>query len=358
MTIKSEKKILLITFSDNADHQDITFGMFEELYPNYNIWLMCINNPRVSLDNNTHVRLVDCPKKPGLNIDTFKLHILQKEIFWIKKMRFDVVFFETLHTWNLPIMLNCGKNTKVFQMIHDVVPHDGDKLRKQVDLMNKIVCKLSDYIVLVNEKYVEKLTKKYRIADERVKHIDMWRRFPKYTEPQYTGTVLFFGRLNPYKGVDNLLEIVNRCPEIRFSVVGRIDPQVQDIVDELKRKNNVELITGYVTEEEMEKAFIGSDWVILPYNSATQSGVVIDAYRYSRPVIAYNVGALAEQIIDGESGYLIEPGNLDEFIQKIKLGEKMPQSLYKQLSIKSYNYGFKKYAVSEARDRFLDVIDL
>lgn len=58
----------------------------------------------------------------------------------------------------------------------------------------------------------------------------------------------------------------------------------------------------YVSDEEMKNYFVNCDWVILPYNSASQSGVIIDAYKYSRPVISFEVGAIVEQIIDGKSG--------------------------------------------------------
>lgn len=61
--------------------------------------------------------------------------------------------------------------------------------------------------------------------------------------------------------------------------------------------------------------FHGSDWSILPYTSATQSGVIVDSYRLSRPVIAFNVGAISEQIEGGVTGFLIEAGK-DRHLQK------------------------------------------
>ena len=71
---------------------------------------------------------------------------------------------------------------------------------------------------------------------------------------------------------------------------------MQDVVDQLAKEMNVKLNNDYVTDEEMRKAFINCDWVIVPYNSASQSGIIIDAYKYSRPVIAFVVGAISEQV--------------------------------------------------------------
>ena len=222
--------------------------------------------------------------------------------------------------------------------------------------MNKAVCKLADYIVLCNEKYVSKVTEIYGVPQERVRFVDMWRRFPRYTEPRYSRRALFFGRMNPYKGVDNLLEIAKKCPEIQFDVVGRVDPQVQELVDELKKLPNVMMNNGYVTDEEMAKAFIKADWIVLPYNSATQSGVVIDGYRYGRPCIAFNVGAIAEQVCEGISGYLIPEGNNAAFADKLREAVCMSEGEYKKMSQNAYEYGVKNYSAEGAIDRFVKVI--
>lgn len=354
-------KVLLITFSDNEDHQDITFGMFESLHKaersDCDIWVMGINTPKVSVMDTPHTHLVDCPKRPGIEKKTFDLKELNGIISWINNQHFGVIFFETLHVWNLAIMKRCHKKTKIFQMIHDLIPHEGDKQTKGVHMMNKAVCKMADFIVLANRKYADKVTEIYGVDPSRVRCVDMWRRFPEYTEPRFTKRALFFGRMNPYKGVDNLLEIAKLCPEVQFDAVGRVDSQVQEQVDQLKTLPNVAMNNGYVTDEEMAAAFINADWVILPYNSATQSGVVIDGYRYGRPCIAFNVGAITEQVREGVSGYLIEPGNNVAFAEKLKEVVKMDEQSYVRLSRASYDFGSLKYAAVGAIDRFVELIN-
>lgn len=354
-------KLLLVTFSDNADHQDITFGMFESLYKakrsDVNVYVMGTENPKVPVMKTGHTKLVDCPKRPGIEKKTFDLKTLNSIIRWINKQHFDAIFFETLHVWNLAIMMRCHKKgTKIFQMIHDLIPHQGDKQEKSVKLMNKAVCKLADYIILANKKYVPKVTELYKVPSSRVFYVDMWRRFPEYTEPHYTKHALFFGRMNPYKGVDNLLKIVKQCPEIHFDVVGRVDLQVQSYVDELKKLPNVSMDNGYVSDDEMAQSFINADWIVLPYNTATQSGVVIDGYRYGRPSIAFNVGAISEQIDNGKSGYLIKAGNVEAFAEKLKKVVAMDRTDYSALSKAAYKFGVHKYSADGAIDRFLNVI--
>lgn len=351
------KKVLLVTFSDNADHQDTLFGMYEEMSKrdDFDTYLLCINTPKVELKESDHTWLVDCPNRPGVTKKTFNLPLLFSIIKRINKKHFDYIYFESLHTWNLPIMM--FTKAKTYQVIHDVIPHESDSQVKMVDLMNKVVVRFSDYIVLRNKTYIKDLIKRYKIDSNRVKYLELWRRFPEYTNPVHNGHVLFFGRINPYKGADNLLEIVRLCPDIKFDVIGRVDPLMEDIVSELSKEKNVKLNNDYVTDQEMKDAFINCDWVIVPYNSASQSGIIIDAYKYSRPVIAFAVGAIPEQVDNGKSGYLVEAGDNNKFANKLNEVFKLDKKQYNTMSKYAFEYGFKKYSTNEAINRFTRLLE-
>lgn len=276
---------------------------------------------------------------------------------WVRKQRFDIVFFETLHTWNLPIMLFCSKRCRVFQMIHDLVPHQGDKSEKAVLLMNRAVCKLVTDIVLPNQKFKDLAAQTYNIPIEHVKYIDLCRRFPPYTPPAFKKKVLFFGRINPYKGIDLLLNIVRKCPEIEFHIVGRVDSSMAVLAQQIATEPNVISNYGYVTNQEMETAFTSADWVVLPYRSATQSGVVIDSYRYSRPVIAFDVGAISEQVCVGSTGFLVTEGDCIAFSQTLKRAMQLPPTEYEKFCKRSYDFGLQKYGGQHVLSRFMALLD-
>ncbi|MBU5480138.1 glycosyltransferase family 4 protein [Blautia sp. MSJ-19] len=352
------RKILLVTFSDNADHQDTLFGMYEEIkmQSGWDPYLLCIKTPKVELKQSDHTWLVDCPERPGVTKKTFNLLLLVSIIHRIHREHFEAIYFESLHTWNLPIMMMAGK-AKTYQVIHEVIPHEGDSQVKMVDLMNKAVVKFADTIVLRNKTYIQDMIDRYGISANRVKYLELWRRYPAYTAPVHSGRVLFFGRINPYKGADNLLEIVRLCPDIQFDVIGRVDPQMQGIVEQLAKEKNVKLNNDYVTDEEMRDAFINCDWTIVPYNSASQSGIIIDAYKYSRPVIAFAVGAIPEQVDAGKSGYLVEAGDNKKFAEKLKEVVKLNREKYDAMSRYAYQYGCKKYATSGAVERFVSLLE-
>lgn len=352
-------KVLLATFADHADLQDITFGMFESLYrandPECDVWVMGSNPPRVPVMDTPHTHLVDCPKRPGITKKTFDVVGLNKVVSWVKKHKFDVIFFETLHVWNLPIMMACRK-ARIYQMIHIVNPFEGEKEGKAVNFMNRVVCKLADYIVVTSPQFIPSVAEKYEISTDRVRYLELLKRFPEYTEPRFTGRVLFFGRMHLYKGVDNLLEIAKKCPNVQFDAVGSVDPGVQDIVDQLKLLPNITMKNDYVSDDEMTEAFVNADWVILPYNSAAKSGVVIDAYRFGRPVIAFNVGAMSEQVEDGVHGYLIEPGDIDAFSKKLSEAHTIDKDSYEKLSKAAYEFGVREYSTEGTAEKFLELI--
>lgn len=352
------KKILLVTFSNNSDHQDTLFGMYEELkmQSEIDVYLLTIKRPKVKLIESDHTWLVDCPERPGVTKKTFNFLLLFSIIQKIRKEHFNAIYFESLHTWNLPIMMFSGK-TKTYQVIHEVIPHEGDSQEKMVDIMNKAVVKFAEIIVLRNKTYIQDMIENYDISTDRVKYLELWRRYPDYIQPIYSGRVLFFGRINPYKGADNLLEIAKLCPEIQFDVIGRVDQKMQKVVDQLAKLPNVKLNNDYVTDEEMKEAFINCDWIIVPYNSASQSGIIIDAYKYSRPVVAFAVGAIPEQVDDGKSGYLVEAGDNRKFANKLKEVVRFSQNRYDEMSKYAYDYGSKKYAASGAVERFQKLIE-
>jgi len=126
--------------------------------------------------------------------------------------------------------------------------------------------------------------------------------------------VLYFGLIRPYKGVDILLEAASRLgdiPNLRIIIVGEVygDRAYLDQALQKTPRWMVTLIDKYIPNEEVAKYFRAANIVALPYRSATQSGIIPIAYACNQPVIATRVGGLPDAIIDGESGYLIDPEN-------------------------------------------------
>lgn len=350
-------KVLLVTFSDNADHQEVIYSLYEELITYHEVWAMTIKDPKVPYRHNDHVVHFCAPKRPGVQVSTFNFLELRKILSFIWKQKFDIIYFETLHTWNIPIWMFHPKKTVIFQAMHEVEPHAGDGAVKSVELMNKATVKLVDFILLRNEKFTELLNRKYGFPRSRIRSLDPWRRFPKYDPLTHSHRALFFGRINNYKGVEYLPEIIGKCPKVHFDIVGRVDRGLEERIEEIRKLSNAHLCTQYVSDKQMIEYFHNADFVILPYKSASQSGVILDSDKFARPPIAFNVGAIGDQIVEGVNGTLVKAADVDAFAAKVNELATMDDAKMSAFSKSAYEYAFDRFSSKSAAKRFSDLIE-
>jgi glycosyltransferase involved in cell wall biosynthesis len=127
--------------------------------------------------------------------------------------------------------------------------------------------------------------------------------------------LLFFGYVRGYKGLRVLIEAM---PKIRAAVpatllvVGEFYEAIasyENLVERLGLGEAVRFENRYVGNEEVEAFFLASDLVILPYLSATQSGIVQIAIAFDRPVIVTDVGGLPEAVSPEKTGFVVPPKN-------------------------------------------------
>ena len=355
METNSRKRICLVTLSDNPDHQEVIYSLWKELDKlGIDAYTVGILNPSsLSAEHTEKNCYVDCPKRPGLSRDSFNLIKLGRMIREIKRINPDIIYIETVHLWNIAISMSMRKSAKIYQVVHDVDPHDSSTA---VRLANSLCSKAADITVLRNKKDIPLASEKLGVAGSRIVHLDSWRAFPAYRPLKYTREFLFFGRLRRYKGLQSMFSIAKSLPEIRFRVLGKSDFESLDLVNKMSALPNVTVIEGFIPERDMAEAFLYADWVVVPYESASQSGVIMDAYRYSRPVISFNVGAISEQIVDGKTGYLISPGDIEGFISAVRSAASMPKGDLEAFSRGAYQYGQEKYGSIGAARRFLEMI--
>ena len=136
--------------------------------------------------------------------------------------------------------------------------------------------------------------------------------------PAEARVLLFFGFIKPYKGLVHLIDAAPRLRErfgpdgVRVLMVGDVygDPAVyRERIAASGAADIIRLHDRYVADEEVEPWFVASDLVVLPYESATQSGIALLAWNYDKPVVTTAVGGLPELIRDGETGFLVPPGD-------------------------------------------------
>jgi len=141
---------------------------------------------------------------------------------------------------------------------------------------------------------------------------------------------LFVGHVRAYKGVDVLLRALGRLrepgPPWRAVVAGEwyIDRGEADArLSEPPLAGRVSIDDSFISEEKLADYFAAATVVVLPYRSGTQSAVVPLSYAHGRPVVTTGVGGLAEAVVEGETGLLVPPEDVDRLaaaLQAVRAG--------------------------------------
>jgi len=127
--------------------------------------------------------------------------------------------------------------------------------------------------------------------------------------------LLFFGYIREYKGLDLMLRAlpaIRRRLPVRLFVAGEFyarEREYRALVADLGLVDAVRFDADYIPEDRVALYFSACDAAVLPYHSATQSGIVQIAYQLDSPVICTDVGGLAAAVLDGETGLVVPPGD-------------------------------------------------
>ncbi|MCQ8898528.1 MAG: glycosyltransferase [Hadesarchaea archaeon] len=126
-------------------------------------------------------------------------------------------------------------------------------------------------------------------------------------------------RPSPEKGIELLLEIFRRVPEERLVWVGDyLDlPYLERLERRVRRMKNVTWLRG-VGEEELRELYAGCKAVLHTARDEDFGMVPVEAMASGKPVIAVNEGGVRETVIQGETGMLVEPPFLPNFVRAIK----------------------------------------
>ncbi len=133
--------------------------------------------------------------------------------------------------------------------------------------------------------------------------------------------ILFFGLIREYKGLDILIEAFGKLGEdyrliIAGEPYGSFD-KYQRLIDSCSGKNRISVFPQYIKDNEVSRYFSAADVCVLPYRSATQSGISSIAYHFGVPMITTDVGGLRESIAERGTGLVVENASPDEIAYAI-----------------------------------------
>ena len=133
--------------------------------------------------------------------------------------------------------------------------------------------------------------------------------------PEDARVLLFFGLIRDYKGLDVLISAIGGLDD-RYHLVIAGEPygdfgEYERLIEASPRRSHIHLHIRFIPDVEVPAFFGAADAVVLPYKSATQSGITAIAYHFGVPVIATDVGGLREAVKDGRTGLLVREVSAD-----------------------------------------------
>jgi len=221
-----------------------------------------------------------------------------------------LILFDSAHISNIPVAIFAKiLRIKLVFTLHDWVPHDG-RMKKATQIYNYVITKfLADHLICFS-KIQSNLPHSVLTLSGYQSNFD--------DSKISNDTFIFFGRMEPYKGIENLIPIAKRLndlmPSAKIQIYGAgYDPALIDLV----KLNNVEVYNNFISEENLNNSLKSAIAVLVPYNSATQSGVVVKSFSQGVPVVAFNVGAMSSYIQDGYDGYIVKHKDINTFCDRM-----------------------------------------
>ena len=174
-------------------------------------------------------------------------------------------------------------------------------------------------LFLAPSKFVRSQFVAHGIRAERIEVFPHFQALP--TDDQLAsdeGYVLYFGRLSPEKGVDELLHALVRVPHIPGVIAG--DGPERARLESLARELNLNrvLFAGHVTGEKLKRLIAGCSFSVFPSHAYETLGKsILESYAYARPVIASDLGSRRELVDHGATGLLYQSGDRDQLAHSI-----------------------------------------
>lgn len=244
----------------------------------------------------------------------------------IRQVKPDLMIIQWWHPYFAPcyfMLCKLLKGIRILFVCHNVFPHERFPMDR---LLTKAVLKQGNcYIVqsktdaedlvsiIPNAVYEQAVHPTYNAF--KIKNMTKEEARSLLQIKKKEKVLLFFGFIREYKGLKYLIqampEIARQLKEVKLLIVGDFADEEQkdsyvNLIKQCSVQEAIEIYDGYIPDKEVEKFFAACDLVVLPYISATQSGIVQIAFGFEKPVVVTNVGGLPDVVEDGKTGYVVE----------------------------------------------------
>jgi glycosyltransferase involved in cell wall biosynthesis len=316
------------TYDALKDHFDIKIYNYKLLYPS-------LLFPGTTQYDKSKQQVKQVPNKRLVNsINPLNWFTIAAKL---KKENADLIIFDWWHPFFgfchgvISFLIRKKYKNKILFITENVVSHEDNLIDRFLTMFG--LRNASKFLTLsgIVEKDVQQYAKGKKVYRSELpvydcyqqnKEIDLQKTKEGLGFTKDSIILLFFGYVRKYKGLDILIEafpkILLEIPESRLLIVGEFYDKPDPYLDQIKNlgvEDKVKVVNKFVPNEEVAKYYEVSDVVILPYRSATQSGILNVAYGFNKPVIVTDVGGLAEFVDEGKTGFVVEP---DAIVEGVK----------------------------------------
>ncbi len=254
------------------------------------------------------------------------------------------ILFEDILSSMVSLFLKM-KRYKLVLTVHNPTPHIGDNFILKVNsqfsrfIMKNIVSAVIVHgsklkSILVNNGFIK--NKVFVIPHGDYSYFTKWKKETKTIGK----TILFFGLIRDYKGLEYLIKaeplIKYSIPDVKIIIAG--DGNFEKYKGSIINLNNYEIYNRFILDEEVAELFQRSSIVVLPYTNGSQSGIIPIAYAFKKPVIVTNVGSIPDVVENNVTGYVVPPRDSEALANAIikllkddKLRENMGENAYRKM---------------------------
>lgn len=198
--------------------------------------------------------------------------------------------------------------------IHDVVPHSGDRLTAALAPVRRFVLKRSDMVHVHSERQIKPLSG-LGVAPAKIRVVPHGSFAPLYLpylrnqpSPATRARVLFFGRIESYKGLDTLVSSASYLPEDVQIVIAGPGRMPEGVDVQALSASRFEIHNRYLDDAEVVALFQSSRACVMPYKDCTQSSLPLLSAALGVPVVGTAVGGLVDDI-PKVNGILVSPND-------------------------------------------------
>lgn len=301
------------------------------------IFKLLFNKPGYFFKKLKFFLLLICSRSVVKNIAEFTKTV----IIDITNMSFQPNSFHCsvpIYTGLVGVILKFQYNGKLIIYIHgsELLIYGKNKLSKKI---MKYVFSIAD-VIISNSNYTKELAVEIGADQNKIKVVNLGANtqqfypidskeeiYKKYNIPVNHKLLYTISHLIPRKGNDMVIkamkEVVKSYPDVTYLIGGKgtYKTELQKLIIQNKLQDNVKF-AGFIADDELNKVMNACDVYVMPNrkegNDIEGYGIVfMEANACKKPVIAGRSGGAVDAVIDGKTGFLVDPESIEDITKKV-----------------------------------------